>query len=142
MTRSFEDKVRHDSLVKMMVKYFGSLGYTAITADIDGYPTPNATWWKNKPQEQRIPDLTCYKNDPSRTLIILEAETCPTLTTEHTKEQWKLFSAHAKQNNGEFHVVVPKECSVAGSPISGQELVERIASELGITIDKIWWPKD
>lgn len=142
MPRSFEDKSRHDSLIRMMVKYFGSLGYTAITADIDGYPTPNATWWKNKPQEQRIPDLTCYKNDPSRTLIILEAETCSSLTIEHTKEQWELFSAHAKQNNGEFHVVVPKECSEAGSPISGQGLVEKIASESGISIDKIWWPKD
>lgn len=134
MLRSFEDKSRHDSLVRMMAKYYDSLGYTAIRADIDGYATPPAIWWKNRPQEQKIPDLTCYKNDSNRTLLILEAETGPSLSTTHIEEEWRLFEASARQNNGEFHVVVPnKEYS---------EIARKLANELGITVNKIWWPKE
>ena len=138
--RTFEDKGNHDALVRMMAKYFSSLGYTGIKADLEGYSSPDAIWWKNRPQEQKIPDLTCFKNDDKRTLLILEAETCPTLTTEHTAEQWKLFQANAKHNNGEFHVVVPRTCFFGNKPIEGNELAKKVADQLGITIDMIWRP--
>ena len=138
--RTFEDKGSHDALVRMMANYFNSLGYTGIKADLEGYPTPSAVWWTSKPQEQKIPDLTCFKNDAKRTLIILEGETCPTLTTEHTAEQWKLFQAHAKHNNGEFHVVVPRTCLLGNKSIEGNELAKKVADQLGITIDMIWRP--
>jgi hypothetical protein len=139
--RTFEDKVRHDSLVKMMAQYFSSLGYTAVKADIEGYSTPLEIYWINKPQERRIPDMTCNKNDPKNTLIILEAETCESLTIEHTKEQWKLFASHAKNNNGEFHVVVPNQCTYQSNLVTGEFLAKKVASEIGIVIDHIWWPK-
>src|SRR4030042_1618705 len=141
MMRTFEDKDTHDSLVRMMAIHFNNLGYTAIKADIEGYPNPDAIWWTNKPQEQRIPDLTCYKNDPNRTFIVLEAETCHSLTGEHTTEQWKLFHASATHNKGEFHVVVPKTCYVQNNPIEGETLAKRLAQQIGIIINQLWWPK-
>ena len=121
-----------------MATYFSGLGYTAIKADIEGYSTPDAIWWTNKPQEQKIPDLTCFKNDAEKTFIILEAETCSSLSTDHTQDQWKLFSSSAKKNNGEFHVVVPKVCGED----EGKLLVEKLAEQIGVTVDSIWWPKE
>ena len=139
MERTFEDRVNHDYLVRMMAKHFASLGYTRIRADIDGYLTPDAIWWTNRPNEKKVPDLTCYKNDPNKTKIVLEAETCSSLKSEHTREQWELFRANASQNNGEFHVVVPRQCPESG--LTGRELAKQLAVELNIALDNIWTPK-
>jgi hypothetical protein len=126
----------------MMANHFQTLGYTGMRADLKGYSEPQLIWWTGREQDAYRPDLTCLKNDAKRTQIILEAETCETIGIEHTRQQWRLFSARAKAIGGEFHVVVPKFCVRHGQQIAGGTLVTELAAEWGITVNRKWWPKE
>lgn len=130
------EQMAHDSLIRMMVKYFERLGYTEIRAEIPGYSPPEEIYWTNRPGQRYRPDLTCRMNNATRTLIILEAETCNSLTGTHTTEQFRIFSAHARNNSGEFHVVVPRVCRYE----TGEECTRRFATSINVRIDRIWWP--
>lgn len=139
MSKSFNEQTEHDSLVKMMARYFATLGYLNIRADIEGHRKPESIYWKNRPNVKYIPDLTCNKNDEGKTYVILEAETCDSLTdTAHTAEQWKLFSARARRLKGEFHVVVPRICG----ELSGSDRAQELADNLEIKITTIWMPSE
>ncbi len=128
--RSLENQNSHDSLVRSLVKHYSSLGYKGIRADIPGSTeTPTSVYWKSKPENKYIPDITCFKNDPANTAVITEAETCETLRNPHTAEQWKLFAAHAKNVKGEFHVITPKICA---------EVAKAVAQELSIGVTTFW----
>jgi len=137
--RTYEQQSAHDSLVRMMAAYFSTLGYSALRADLNGYPRPTKIWWTGRESEAHIPDLTCFKNDPQQTPIILEAETCESVGLEHTRQQWLLFSAHARAIKGEFHVVVPRICYRGTQPVTGQALVEEYGRAWGLTFGGIWW---
>lgn len=129
--RTPEIQTAHDNLVRLLAKHYSSLGYKGIRMDVPGSTeTPSGIYWNATPEQKYIPDITCFKNDISNTLIIAEAETCDTLRSDHTKEQWKLFAAHAKNNNGEFHVIIPLIC---------KEIAQSVATELGITVHHFWW---
>jgi len=138
MLRKYEAQKTHDALVEMMVNHFAYLGYSDICADIPGYRRPNDIYWTNSPDVRYRPDLTCKKNDAQQTLIILEAETCETLESDHTEEQFRLFRANTNQNKGEFHIVVPRSCS--GRP--GGDFVNEVIRRLRISVDSIWWPSE
>lgn len=129
--RNAELQGRHDNLVRALAKHYGSLGYIGIRADITDYPqTPQGIYWESAPQKKYIPDVMCFKKDTNNTEIVAEAETCDTLETAHTLEQWRLFSAHARNKKGEFHVIVPQSC---------KDEAQAVASKNGITVDKFWW---
>jgi hypothetical protein len=139
-TRTYEEQSAHDSLVRMMVNYYSTQGCVNIRADLENFSRPVAIYWKRREQERFIPDVTCQKNDLKKTQIILEAETCESLGSDHTRQQFELYSAHAAQFGKEFHVAVPRLCSLGGNIVTGQSLVQRHAAAWRVTIHKIWWP--
>ena len=94
----------HDILVAQLVSHLESKGFDKIKADIRGYIQPSRFWWKNNPDEKFKPDVTA--EDSSGVYYIFEVETSDTITGEHSENQWKLFSAHAKKNNGVFVIYV------------------------------------
>jgi len=126
----------------MMANHFLTLGYLGILADLKGYNEPGLIWWTGRQQDAYRPDLICTKNDSVGTQIILEAETCESIGTEHTRRQWTLFSARAKQIGGEFHVVVPKLCLRNNQFITGAALVAEVEAAWGITVHRKWWPSE
>jgi hypothetical protein len=129
--RSTENQQTHDNLVRALAKHYSSLGYIGIRADIPEYTqTPSGIYWNSAPDKKYIPDIVCFMNDANKTMIIAEAETCDSLDTMHTLDQWKLFSANAKQRNGEFHVITPQLC---------KDKAHQSASTNGITVNKFWW---
>lgn len=129
VTRTPTESQEHKNLVEMMFNYFVKQGYTNLKADLEGKTQPDQIG-------KHIPDLTCNKNDTKKTFIILEAETCSTISDEHTESQWKTFYNKAKEIDGEFHIVVPKTCNNS----SGRTLAEQRLKELGISADTIWTP--
>ena len=124
----------HDQLVLMMAKYFQSLGYTEIKADLPGWTRPNPIWWTKAENRKFIPDLTC-KDSQGKT-IILEAETCSSFNQQHTHDQFQIFRAHASNLKGRFEVVVPKYCAEK----EGRQLIQQLAREWGFQLDNIWTP--
>lgn len=129
--RTSENQTAHDNLVRLLAKHYSSLGYKGIRMDVPGSTeTPSGIYWNATPEQKYIPDITCFKNDVANTLIIAEAESCDTLRSSHTQEQWRLFAAHARSNNGEFHVITPQSC---------REEAQAVARELSIVVNHFWW---
>lgn len=112
----------HDKMVKELVKIMEEKNHHNIKADIKGYDTPKSIYWKNDKENSRIPDATSGKDGYD----IFEVETKDSINTDHTKEQWELFAAHAKNNSSEFWIVVP-EGSAA--------IAEKRVDELNITAE-------
>lgn len=121
----------HQRLIRIMAARFRKEGYTNIKADLEGYALPDPII--DGRGNQYVPDVTCTKNDPTTTRILLEAETCNTIADSHTRAQWRAF-AHAK---GEFHLVVPKTCEACGAESEVAKAMHRL-EELGIAAKKIW----
>lgn len=94
----------HDQMVGSLVTHLSNNGFVNIQADFFGYNQPEAIWWENNPNAKYIPDAVAEQNG---VLHIFEVETEDSITSKHTEEQWKLFSAHARNNNGKFVAVVP-----------------------------------
>lgn len=134
MARNITESSEHDQLVLMMAQYFKKLGYSEIKADITGWTKPDNIFWTNLPDQKYCPDVTCL--DTNGIFVILEAETCSTLNDTHTKEQFEIFKAHAKNKGGRFEVVVPRTCAGA----DGRNLISRYAIAWGIVLDNIWTP--
>jgi len=97
----------HDKLV---VKAAESLNQNSdfknIQADVKGYSTPSEINWKGD-ESGHIPDLKAVGTKTSKEFIF-EVETDDSISDNHTEDQWRLFAAYAKQNNGVFYVIVPK----------------------------------
>lgn len=94
----------HDKMVKLVADWLTANNYKSIKADITGYDSPDKIKWSGNPSGH-IPDNTALNSDSKP--FIFEVETHDSIDDQHTEDQWKLFSAHAKNNNGEFYVVVP-----------------------------------
>jgi hypothetical protein len=140
--RTYTEQSEHDSLVRMMLNYYSTQGYVNIRADLEGCSRPDKFYWNGRENETFIPDLTCQKNDPKRTQIILEAETCESLGLDHTRQQFKLFSANARQYGKEFHVAVPRRCSLDGRIVTSESLIHEYCRAWNVTVHKIWWPSE
>lgn len=126
MQRNPSESKQHVDLITMMVSHFRGQGYQNIKADVAGMTCPDVICGTKK---NHIPDLTAQKNGVS---VILEAETSGSIHDSHTASQWSLFADAAKNDGGEFHVVVPKGAR--------NDAAQRAAS-LSISIDTIWTPQ-
>ena len=94
----------HDRLVSQLISHIKSTGFTEVLADVHGYGQPQKIYWKNKPDEKFIPDITA--KDGSGVYHIFEVETSDTITGKHTEDQWEIFSANAKSKKGVFVIYV------------------------------------
>lgn len=126
MQRNPSESKQHADLIQMMVNHFKGEGYRNIKADVAGMVSPDVIYGT---KQNHVPDLTAQKNGIT---VILEAETSGSIHDSHTASQWTLFADAAKNDSGEFHVVVPKG--------SRDEAAQR-AANLSISIDTIWTPQ-
>ncbi|MDT3696631.1 MAG: hypothetical protein ROY99_09590 [Ignavibacterium sp.] len=94
----------HDDMVKTTVNYIVSNLYTDEKADIDDYETPTKIIW-SKTNDGHVPDVTAKYKDVEH---IWEIETEDSISLDHTKSQWQLFSTFATQHYAIFHIVVPE----------------------------------
>lgn len=114
----------HDSMVKAIVNHVKANGHSDIKADLEGYEKPELIYWSST-KKGYYPDITSTK----RQNYIFEVETDDSINDSHTEDQWKLFSANAKEHSKTFIVVVPK-----GSETQAWQRVK----ELGINVDDVW----
>ncbi len=93
-----ENNKEHNRLIFAMVKHLISKGYK-VSADHISYPN-------GKPDEYggKRPDIHATKEGEE---IFIEAETCESLKSKETKEQWKILST---RDNTMFSVIIPKKC--------------------------------
>ena len=126
MQRNPSESKQHADLIKMMVSHFTSEGYQNIKADVAGMKGPDVIYGT---KQNHVPDLTAQKNGVT---IILEAETSGSINHSHTASQWSLFADAAKNDGGEFHIVVPK---------GSRNDAKQRAANLSINIDTIWTPQ-
>jgi hypothetical protein len=91
-------------MVAYAARYLTKQEFRGVKADIPGHPNPELIRWQSA-TSGHIPDLTALGQDGG--LFVFEVETGNSITDRHTADQWKLFSAHASQQRGEFWVVVP-----------------------------------
>ena len=89
----------HDKLVKKIADFFIEKKEPNVKADITGYPSPKEIMWKGNPHGH-IPDVT--SNNEKQYKYIVEVETDDSINDSHTSDQWKLFSAFAKENSAKF----------------------------------------
>lgn len=94
----------HEDMVLTTANYLVSNLYTDVRADVNDYETPTKIIW-SKTQDGHIPDITSKYNGVEH---IWEIETEDSISIDHTKSQWKLFSTYAAQHNAKFHIVVPE----------------------------------
>lgn len=114
----------HDSMVKSIVNHIKGQGHSNIKADLEGYEQPELIIWSST-KKGHVPDVTSTKNQE----YIFEVETDDSIDDSHTEDQWRLFSANAKEHSKTFIVVVPK-----GSETQAWQRVK----ELGINVDDVW----
>ena len=127
VVRTLAESEKHEKMVRMVLNHFKDQGYTNLKADLENETLPDQIG-------DYVPDLTCCKNDEKKTLIFVEAETCGTISHEHTEGQWKTFYRKSREVNGEFHLAVPRVCN--GD--SGQALAKQRLDELNINAHKVW----
>lgn len=98
----------HDKMVQDSATWLSKNKYSDVKADVPGYTSPSKITWEST-GKGHIPDISAISNS---SIFIFEVETDDSIDDEHTKDQWKLFSAHAKNIKGEFWVVVPKSSTL------------------------------
>jgi hypothetical protein len=127
VVRTPAESEKHEKIIRMMLNHFKDKGYTNLKADLENETLPDQIG-------DYVPDLTCYKNNEKKTPIFVEAETCGTISHEHTKGQWKAFYRKSREVNGEFHLAVPRVCNCD----SGQALAKQRLDELNIKAHEVW----
>lgn len=111
---------QHDQLVRALADTFDSQGYH-VRADHISHPNgaPGSIG-------EHVPDIKAW-NDSQ--IVIAEAETSDTISTNETHTQWTAFSNATKRANAYFHIIVPKD---------SLESAKAQASNWGIHVDQ-WW---
>jgi len=127
VVRTPAESEKHEKIIRMMLNHFKDQGYTNLKADLENETLPDQIG-------DYVPDLTCCKNNEKKTPIFVEAETCDTISHEHTKGQWKAFYKKSREVNGEFHLAVPRVCNGG----SGQALAKQRLDELNIKAQEVW----
>ncbi len=90
-------------MVRLLISHLQANGFQNITADLAGYTQPGKIVW-TETQTGHIPDVTATHGGK---LYIFEVEDSDCLPLDHTASQFKLFSAYAGQQGGQFVVLVP-----------------------------------
>ena len=121
------DKKVHREMMKTVLKEFPKQGFTNMRANVENMTAPEEI-------NGYAPDLTCNREDMQQGLVILEVETCNTMTQEHSEEKWRAFHEKAKKVTGEFHLAVPKFCN--GN--SGRTLASQRLERVRIKVDRLW----
>ncbi|MFC1476337.1 hypothetical protein ACFL5S_00065 [Fibrobacterota bacterium] len=101
-----KDQKKHDAMINYIATVLKRAGYIDIKADLPKYKKPDKILWRNT-ERGDYPDITGFKNGVRN---IIEIETEDTLTEEHIREQWILFSRFAAKTNALFYVFVPAGC--------------------------------
>jgi len=117
ISRTYTTQSAHDKLVKALADKFETEGYF-VKADHIEHPN-------GAPSEVNgyKPDIYATKTNQR---IIVEAETCDSIGTDETHQQWQAFSVAVGM---EFHVIVPKQCLATA---------QEQAKLWGVNVDK-WW---
>jgi hypothetical protein len=92
----------HNRLVEYTANALLKKNYRNVMADISGFEKP-AEITLNGTSKGHIPDLTAQ----SQQFNLFEVETSDSIFHQHTKKQWKLFAAYARDHHAIFWVVVP-----------------------------------
>ena len=114
---------KHDKMVRRVAELLAEKGYRNIKADIKGYEKPDRIIWCET-RTGHIPDVTAW--DRNGKFNLFEVETEDSIYDQHTEEQWRLFSAYARQHSAKFWVVVPKGWGADA---------QRRADELGVSAE-------
>ena len=121
---SRKDQSEHALMVRSLARALKEQGHTDIKVDLFGYDLPEQIYWETNKQGE-TPDVTSTNIKH----FIFEVETADSIDDPHTEGQWRLFSAHARQQSKAFVVVVPK---------GSEKQARQKAAELGIKIDSVW----
>lgn len=99
MTRP-EERLHTDMIAFLVQNLNRHYGVRAIQADLKNFPDKPDRVGRHQPNIVGI--------DRNENKIIIEVETCKTVSIEHTRKQFKDFS----RANGLFWVSVPNECEL------------------------------
>ncbi|MCK5473893.1 MAG: hypothetical protein KAI53_00665 [Candidatus Aenigmarchaeota archaeon] len=102
-----------DEIHKKLLKRVTERVDKVISADINGYPKPESI-------NNMIPDVVGIIDGEK---IIIEIETCDSIDTEHTKEQYTAFSTAGYK----FRVYTPKDCSNKALAVAKKWEIKNIA---------------
>lgn len=110
----------HDYMVRELIAYLKSNGYTGIEADIMGYNQPDLIYWESN-RKGHIPDVVAKKNGQ---IMIFEIETVADLASDHAKSQRNLFNANAKQHGKSFVLVVQQSAKAEAERLLASEDIQ------------------
>lgn len=104
-----QSEADHNRLVKAAAEHLRrDGGFRNIKAHVGGYPMPAKITW-TETSRGHVPDLTA--DGDAR--VVVEVETSDSVSHSHTQDQWKLFSAYARQHDAKFWVAVPTSSKAA-----------------------------
>jgi len=121
------DEEVHREMMRTVLNEFTKQGFTNIRASVENMTAPEKIG-------DYTPDLTCNRKDKQKEFVILEVETCNTVTQEQSEEKWRVFREKSKEMKGEFHLAVPKFCN--GN--SGRVLANQRLECARIRADYVW----
>lgn len=119
-----KNQSEHDSMVRSIINYIKGEKHSSIRADLQGYEKPELIYWSGT-KKGHYPDVTSTEGQN----YIFEVETDDSINDSHTEDQWRLFSANAKEHSKTFIVVVSK---------GAEQQAQQRAKDLGINIDGVW----
>lgn len=99
-----KNQSEHDGMIMSLVAHLKESKFTSIRADLPDHTQPVKITWKSS-GDGHIPDASAVFDG---TDYLFEVETDDSIGIDHTRSQWELFSANAKQYGKKFIVVVPK----------------------------------
>lgn len=118
------DQSQHNSMVEAVAAHINQNGHSNVKADLQGYKQPDLIYCE-RTKKGHIPDVTSTMNYG----YVFEVETEDSIYDSHTEDQWRLFSANAREHQKSFVVVVPK---------GFEQHAHQRARDLSITIDDVW----
>lgn len=96
LERQGDDKNLHNEIIRTLASTLENQGYSIKADHIQDYPSPTEV-------NGHIPDIIATSFQKR---IIVEVETCESISKEHTLSQFRAFS----NTGSEFHVTVPDSC--------------------------------
>jgi len=103
MTRLEKTQDDHDRMVQEAARFLQENGYRDLRASTAGFPAPEPIVWR-KTGDGQIPDLTAVGSS----FVVVAVETEDTIEDPKAASKWQLFAEHARENRGEFFLVVPE----------------------------------
>ena len=92
-------------------------------------------------KSEHTPDLTCKKDDPNKTQIVVSVETSETILSDSRSERWMLLVDFCQKTSSEFYIAVPPMCKLPdGRVLQGRDVILSRLRELNLSTEgiKIW----